>query len=60
MDKSHIAFLLAGAALASAYFIIRPKITKKENKTSNIIDFESNDYQHLKHEQLARIVKYFG
>lgn len=59
MEKSHIACLLAGAALASAFFALKPK----EKKPAPVVaeqDYNSEDYQHLKNEQLARIVKYFG
>jgi tRNA threonylcarbamoyladenosine dehydratase len=58
MEKSHVAYLLGGAALASAYFwLARPKTEKKEQKA---MDVESEQYKMIKSEQLARIVKYFG
>ena len=59
MDKTHIGCVLAGAALASAYFLLTSK-KPKENQKPKEEDFDSPDYQHLKNEQLARVIKYFG
>lgn len=62
MDKGHIACFAGGVALASAYFWY--KSSKKDSKSvsnpSKAVDTESEEYLHLKNEQLARIIKYFG
>ncbi len=58
MEKSHFACLLAGAAFASAFFLMKSKSEKKKEEPQP--DYESIDYLNLKNEQLARVVKYFG
>lgn len=59
MNKSHLACLLGGAALTAGYFLFtRPKTHQQTEQKA--IDYESEEYQHIKHEQLARIIKYFG
>ena len=49
MEKSHFACLLAGAALASAYFMLRGKHQERKSKEAkNEEDYSSEGYAILK------------
>ena len=56
--KTHLACLAGGAALASAFFMLRNKGGEKEQQKA--VDVSSQQYQAIKKEQLARVIKYFG
>lgn len=62
MDKSHLACFAGGAALATAFWVLgKGKSTGgKEEKEDKKIDVDSEQYDFIKREQLARVIKYFG
>ena len=62
MDKSHLACFAGGAALATAFWVLcrgrgAGGSGEKEEKK---VDVESEQYDFIKREQLARVIKYFG
>lgn len=60
MNKSHLACLLGGAAITAGYFLFTRHKTQQQPTEQKAIDYDSEEYQHIKQEQLARIIKYFG
>lgn len=63
MEKSHVVCLLGGAALASAFFLLKNAKNKNGQGSSGKekeVDVDSEQYQGIKKEQLARVIKYFG
>ena len=59
VDKTHLACLAAGVGIASAFFWFK-KVKKQGKSKEKEVDVKSPQYQMLKNEQLARIIKYFG
>ena len=59
LDKSHLVCLAAGVGLATAFFYLKGQKDQEKPKEKPM-DVESEQYQMLKNEQLARIIKYFG